>query len=171
MGRLDGFILSRGEGRTIPLPAAAITFKATGETGTGDPFVAEMAAEPAFPGPGPHVHREHQELFYVLEGRFDFLVGDRTVRAEAGAFVVVPPHVVHDFRNPGPGLARALGIVTPGGFDRYFEKFHEMLTDGTWSPESFGRLRAEFATDELEIMWNSSPAGEAGTVFAKENAL
>src|SRR5437762_2224933 len=51
------------------------------------------------PGPGPHVHHEHVDAFYIVEGELQFRVGPdiETVRAPAGTFVLVPPSVVHGF--------------------------------------------------------------------------
>lgn len=67
--------------------------------------------EPGERGPGPHVHRRHTDAFYVLEGELECRVGPgakTVVRAPAGTFVAVPPHVVHTFANAGAGEARFL---------------------------------------------------------------
>jgi quercetin dioxygenase-like cupin family protein len=62
-------------------------------------------------GVAPHVHREHADAFYVLEGEMDFHLAGETVRASAGWFVLSPPGVVHGF---GPGTARMLNFHAPG---------------------------------------------------------
>jgi quercetin dioxygenase-like cupin family protein len=62
-------------------------------------------------GVAPHVHREHADAFYVLEGGMDFHVAGESVRAAAGWFVLSPPGVVHGF---GPGSARMLNFHAPG---------------------------------------------------------
>jgi len=62
-------------------------------------------------GVRPHVHREHADAFYVLEGEMDFYVAGETVRASAGWFVLSPAGVVHGF---GPGTARMLNFHAPG---------------------------------------------------------
>src|SRR5512144_35192 len=61
-------------------------------------------------GPDPHVHREHTDAFYVLEGELTFAVGPRADRVVTGpgGFVAVPPGVVHTFANHGPAEARWL---------------------------------------------------------------
>ena len=59
----------------------------------------------------PHIHREHADAFYVLEGEMDFHVAGKTVRASAGWFVLSPPGVVHGL---GPGSARMLNFHAPG---------------------------------------------------------
>jgi quercetin dioxygenase-like cupin family protein len=64
----DGGVLPPGEGKGFPLPGARIVFKVWGEHEPGNHDVAEFTAEPGFRGPQPHIHRVHEELFYVLEG-------------------------------------------------------------------------------------------------------
>src|SRR5512133_258674 len=41
-------------------------------------------------GPPPHTHREHEETFYVLEGEFEFFIGDDRAAAPTGTLIVVP---------------------------------------------------------------------------------
>lgn len=75
-------------------------------------------------GPGPHVHHEHVDAFYVLDGQLVFETGPepRTrVVAAPGTFVLVPPEVVHTFRNEGPGDARFLNVHAPS------RDFHRQL--------------------------------------------
>src|SRR4051812_43597584 len=54
-------------------------------------------------GPDPHVHREHTDSFYVLEGELRFEVGPDLgpVRVGPGGFVAAPANVVHTFVNDG----------------------------------------------------------------------
>ncbi len=77
--------------------------------------VNEVDVGPEFQGPGPHFHKEHVDAFYVLEGTLEFINGEKTVRAEAGTSVAVPPGIVHGFTNAGPGRARYLNIHAPDG--------------------------------------------------------
>jgi mannose-6-phosphate isomerase-like protein (cupin superfamily) len=144
-------IVTPGTGRVIQLPGATIEFKTTSDAAAA---VAEMTAGTEFRGPMPHIHRVHHELFYVLEGHFDFLVGEHAHRFEAGSFIDVPTGVVHDFRNPGPGPARLLAIANPGGLQSYFEEVEEMLLAGTFTLEGLEELRLRYDTDEVAIDWS-----------------
>jgi quercetin dioxygenase-like cupin family protein len=70
-------------------------------------------------GPDPHVHHEHVDAFYVLDGELGFKLGpDREhVELGAGALVAAPPNFVHTFLNSSDGDVRFLNIHTPdGGF-------------------------------------------------------
>src|SRR5918999_1384425 len=83
--------------------------------------VNEVNRSGPFEGAGPHFHKEHVDVFYVLEGELEVLNGTETVRAGPGTSVVVPPGIVHGFR--GAGDARYLNIHAPdGGFIEYIRR-------------------------------------------------
>ena len=68
---------------------------------------------------GPHVHHEHIDAFYVLEGELTFEIGReaQTITVPSGGFVAVPPEVAHSLRNGSDRPARWLTIHAPdGGF-------------------------------------------------------
>ena len=66
----------------------------------------------------PHVHADEDDAFYIIEGELTFDLGDETVAAPPGTFVLVPPGVSHGFRNDGATPVRMLNIHAPAGFDR-----------------------------------------------------
>jgi gentisate 1,2-dioxygenase len=80
---------------------------------------------PGSPGPRPHLHRDHQEAFYVLEGALTVRVGQRKITAPAGSFVVVPRGVVHQPSNPGTEPTRVLLLFSPAGMGGFFEEAAE----------------------------------------------
>jgi mannose-6-phosphate isomerase-like protein (cupin superfamily) len=81
-------------------------------------------------GPELHVHREHTDAFYVLEGELTFALGPAAeqIRAPAGSFVAVPPNVVHSFANEGSADARWLNLHAA---DTGFAAYMRALRDGT----------------------------------------
>ena len=91
-------------------------------------FLARTADTPRFTfgiieiAPGreldAHVHSDEDDSFYILAGEMTFVLGDRTVAAPAGTFVLVPPGVRHGFRNDGPEPVRMVNVHAPAGFDR-----------------------------------------------------
>jgi quercetin dioxygenase-like cupin family protein len=74
------------------------------------------------PGKGPplHVHRHETEIFYVLEGQFEFRIGDQVVTGGPGTNAVCPRDIPHTFRNVGSGAARLLLTIIPGHFLNFF---------------------------------------------------
>lgn len=144
-------IVGAGSGRVIKLPGATMEFKTVSDAALN---VVVGTVEAEFPGPMPHIHRVHHESFYVVEGTFDFLVGEDAHRLEAGSFIDVPTGVLHDFRNPGPGPARLLAIVNPGGIQSYFEEAEAMFLSGTFTLEGLERLRLRYDTEEVAVDWS-----------------
>ena len=73
-------------------------------------------------GPDLHVHREHIDAFYVLEGELTFGVGPDgdPVRVGPGGFVAVPPDVAHGFANESDAEVCWLNFHAPDkGFAAY----------------------------------------------------
>src|SRR5919108_2672331 len=61
-----------------------------------DLIVSRFRYEPGEEGPDPHVHRQHTDAFYVLEGEVDFGLGPDITRINGGPRPVPlpPPHVL-----------------------------------------------------------------------------
>ncbi len=71
--------------------------------------VVEFAAPRGF-GPPLHLHREEDELFYVIEGSVRFRLGEQEVTGETGAVLALPLGVAHTFQVESP-TARFLTVV------------------------------------------------------------
>jgi quercetin dioxygenase-like cupin family protein len=84
---------------------------------------------PGREGASLHVHREHSDLFYVLEGELTVRLGpeDRQVIVPAGSVARVPPGVVHGFRNASDADVRYLNFHVPG---QRFTDYMRGLRDG-----------------------------------------
>lgn len=70
-------------------------------------------------GPAPHRHG-YLEIFYVLDGGYDFEVQGRNLHLETGGLVKIPPSVVHSFKSDGARRSRLLTIAIPGGLEEFF---------------------------------------------------
>jgi mannose-6-phosphate isomerase-like protein (cupin superfamily) len=108
-------------------------------------------------GPDLHVHHEHTDAFYVLEGELTFELGpdSQKVRMGAGGFVAVPPHVGHSFVNEGDVDAKWLNFHAPEhGFGDFLRTLREG-TPGQW--DSFDMPADGGLSPELVVV---SPPGE-----------
>ena len=81
--------------------------------------VAEISSAPGEFVPR-HLHRREDEMFYVIEGTYEFDLDDGPVAAPAGTFVHVPKGVMHGFANRSNLPARLVDYHTPGGFEKFF---------------------------------------------------
>jgi quercetin dioxygenase-like cupin family protein len=96
------------------------------------------------------VHRQHEETFYVLEGEFVFQLGTQTVKATAGTFVFVPRDVPHAFENIGNQPGRILGIMTPGGYEKFFEELAQ-LPPGPPDRAKFQEIFEKYDQETVEL--------------------
>ena len=150
-----GIVLGPGEGRTIP-GTDAITLKATGELTGGSIGFLEATSSPGY-GPPRHIHRSHDELFYVLEGEFLFLVGERQVSATPGTFVFVPRGTVHAAKVIGNEAGKVLIAYVPGGLEHSFEEFAQARAEqGEDANRGTGRGRT---AEEINQKYDSEFVG------------
>ena len=118
-----GIFVGPDDGKALPNPiGGAMVVKIRDEDTAGAYSVHDNTIPPGSPGPRPHIHRRHEEAFYVLEGQLTVRVGPRTITAPAGSFVVVPRGTVHQPSNPGTQPTRVLLVFSPAGLERLFEK-------------------------------------------------
>ena len=94
--RTGALVLGPNEGEHSHFLNNLATIKvATGDAPSGLTAV-EFRAPRDF-GPPLHVHREEDEMFYVLDGSVIFTADGVEQRADAGALVLVPSGVTHTF--------------------------------------------------------------------------
>jgi quercetin dioxygenase-like cupin family protein len=119
VGPRDGLLIPGPDGITLKATGEAITLKAAGEQTGGAIGLLEVRTRPGF-GPPRHIHHDADELFYVLSGEFQFLVGEQLSRAEPGTLVFIPRGTVHATRAVSAEPGRALAGFIPGGQERAF---------------------------------------------------
>ena len=130
----ESIVLQPGEGEMMSVVGNELTLKAVSED-TGDAFsIMEYTAGPGFGGPPLHVHRKMIETFYVLEGELTLRVGERTVVLAPGGFVLVSTGTAHTFSNPGTVPTKFLLVISPAGFEKYFEELHEAVAERGYPP-------------------------------------
>jgi quercetin dioxygenase-like cupin family protein len=82
--------------------------------------LSEFDYGPGQRGASPHVHHDHSDAFLVLGGELELTFESGPLRASAGTFALVPPHVVHSFDNTSDASARFFNIHAPScGFGAY----------------------------------------------------
>jgi quercetin dioxygenase-like cupin family protein len=79
-----------------------------------------VAVPPRWEGPPLH-HHAFDETFHVLEGELTFHLGGELRTAAAGQLAFAPGGEVHTLANLADAPARYLLVITPAGFERYFE--------------------------------------------------
>ncbi|CAA9484680.1 MAG: hypothetical protein AVDCRST_MAG05-1509 [uncultured Rubrobacteraceae bacterium] len=158
-----GVFVGPADGRDLTNPiGGAMVVKVRDEHTAGAYSVHDNTIPPGAPGPRPHLHRGHEEAFYVLEGELTVRVGPRRIVAPAGSFVVVPRGVAHRPSNPGQYPTRVLLIFSPAGMDRFFEEAAEgrmpLAGPPPTDPEVLARL--ETFTEKYGYEFAELPAEE-----------
>jgi mannose-6-phosphate isomerase-like protein (cupin superfamily) len=73
-------------------------------------------------GPPPHIHHREDETFQILEGEYEWTVGDKKFLAGQGSTIFAPREIPHTYRYVGKTPGRLLCVMTPAGFEGFFEE-------------------------------------------------
>jgi quercetin dioxygenase-like cupin family protein len=75
--------------------------------------VGEAGIEAGGQAPGRHVHRDHDEHIYVIDGTLTVEIDGERTEVHGGQFVTLPKGIPHVFGNLSDGPVRCLGITGP----------------------------------------------------------
>jgi len=120
-------------GQTLdnPVSGERITFRRTAADTDGELLEIDLELAPDGHVPGKHVHPVQEERFEVLTGTMRFRTGRKTVVAEAGDVVTVPPGVSHKFENGGGETAHVRVQVRPAlRMEQLFETAVALANEG-----------------------------------------
>ena len=117
---------------------------------------------------GPHVHHEHTDAFYVLEGELTFELGREaeTIMVSSGGFVAVPAGVAHSLRNGSDRPARWLTIHAPGGG---FAAFMRGVRDGIKVEWDISTVGAGVGLPASKAIISPGGRGRPGFLTAKSS--
>jgi quercetin dioxygenase-like cupin family protein len=100
----------------------------------------EVALAPKQMGPAPHLHKELDELMYVLEGTATVMIGEDIYEVKAGGWNFRPRGIVHSFWNASDKPLRFVDCFFNQNFEDYLEDlFHKIIPDmvkNNLTPES-----------------------------------
>src|SRR2546423_5701794 len=80
-------------------------------------------------GPPPHIHHREDETFQVLEGEYEWTVGGERFIAQKGATIFAPRGIPHTYRYIGKTPGRLMCVITPSGFEGFFEEIGAMTPE------------------------------------------
>lgn len=88
----------------------------------------EVAVAPKQMGPSPHVHKNLDELMFVLEGTATVMIGEEIYEVQAGGWNFRPRGIVHSFWNASDTDLRFLDFFFNQNFEDYLEElFHSII--------------------------------------------
>ena len=138
-------IIGPTDGEAVTLQTIGVRFMIP-STDTGTRFsLVEHPMPPRRLAAPVHKHSREDEYSYVLEGRMGALLGDDVVEAGPGDLVYKPRGQWHTFWNAGDEPCRILEIISPGGFERYFEELVDLRARPT--PEAVAEIAARYGLE------------------------
>ena len=129
----EGFLGSIGVRFMVDGPEAAERFSLVEH-----PMSSRALAAPL------HLHTREDEYSFVLEGRMGALLGDDVVEAGPGDLVFKPRNQWHTFWNAGDEPCRILELISPAGFERFFEELSDLGGAINADPDELTALGARY---------------------------
>ena len=122
LGKAVAHVAPREGTRSLWVLGELLTCKVPSQQTSGAYSLFEVTTHPGA-GPPPHIHHREDESFYMIEGEYEFLSGEETLRVGAGSLIYVPKGTLHAHKNVGEGVGRMLITQTPGGlYEHFFEE-------------------------------------------------
>jgi mannose-6-phosphate isomerase-like protein (cupin superfamily) len=129
--RFDGTkgprIIGPRDGKFVDLRSVGVRFMIWGAESGGTFSLVEHPIPPRTLVAPLHLHEREDEYSYVLEGRMGAQLGEDVVFAEAGDLVFKPRNQWHTFWNAGDTPCRILEIISPAGFEHFFNELGERM--------------------------------------------
>ncbi|MDB5538228.1 MAG: hypothetical protein JWQ65_3103 [Devosia sp.] len=115
----EPIISLEGQHQTIERDGGTDVLLATREQTDGQMGVIILPSK-AGQGPGPAIVQAlGSETWYVLDGTFEFHVGDKIFNGGSGTFISVDAGQPHGYIAKSDG--HILVVYTPGGYEHFFE--------------------------------------------------
>ena len=131
--RFDGStgprIIGPRDGKFVDLRSVGVRFMIWGAESGGGFSLVEHPIPPRTLVAPLHLHEREDEYSYVLKGRMGALLGDDVVFAEPGDLVFKPRNQWHTFWNAGDTPCRILEIISPAGFEHFFNELGEQMAE------------------------------------------
>jgi len=105
------------------------------------------------PGSGNrlHVHRDDDEIAYVLDGALAVRLGDESLEVAAGGIAFLPKGIPHALRNPLEVPSRYLFAAIPGtSLERWFEAVEAAAGNGSLDDKTYRELARKHGLEWLE---------------------
>jgi mannose-6-phosphate isomerase-like protein (cupin superfamily) len=135
-------VTQAGQGEHLQVVTDVVTIKASGRDTSGKILMIEARVPPGGGPPGLHRHYS-AEIFYILEGEFEFTIADvagklSTAKLTAGDTLAVPSLVWHNFKNVGTTPGKFLTIHSPAGMEDFAREIGTPIEDPCNPPQAEG---------------------------------
>ena len=138
-------VVGPNDKRVVEFPLHPLSFLVEGSDLPANFSLVDVEIAPGAPGAPPHVHKNEDEVYYILEGEMTFMLGDKIETAKAGSAVILPRGIMHATWNEGDKPAKALTIISQHSrFEFFFDHIVEEVRKRELNnPMEIGGLVAE----------------------------
>jgi mannose-6-phosphate isomerase-like protein (cupin superfamily) len=151
-------IIGPQDGHAVDLQSLGVRFLVWGAESGGGFSLVEHPIPPRTLCAPLHRHANEDEYSYVLEGRMGALLGDDVVYAGPGDLVFKPRNQWHTFWNAGDAPCRILEIISPAGFEHFFnEVAAQMEAAASGNPAESAESSALDVRYAIEFDYDSVP--------------
>jgi quercetin dioxygenase-like cupin family protein len=147
-------VLGPADGKAGFLGSIGVRFMVDGAQAAGGFALVEHPMSPRALAAPLHRHAREDEYSYVLEGRVGALLGDEVVVGGRGDLIFKPRNQWHTFWNAGDEPARILEVLSPAGFERFFDELVDLGGVTQVAPATLADLCGRY---ELEMDPDSVP--------------
>src|SRR6059058_5490399 len=141
-------IVGPRDGKAGSLGSIGVRFMIdTEETHAGGFALVEHPMPPRRLAAPLHRHSREDEYSFVLEGRMGAVLGDDVIYAEPGELAFKPRDQWHTFWNAGDEPCRILEIISPAGFERFFQELSDLGGALKADPEKLAELNARYGLE------------------------
>src|ERR1700746_217470 len=117
-----GFVVPPGGGSLLSMaPGRSAALKLVGGE-TADSIMLFEETAPSGTETTFHLHRDSDEVAWVLSGEITFKIGDEVTVGGPGTCAFMPRGVPHAWKNTGAETGRVLFLYTPAGAGGFFEE-------------------------------------------------
>ena len=130
MTATKGFVVPAGGGKRLDSPTQGRSFalKLLGRE-TNESIMMFEETLPAGTASLFHLHRDSDEVAWVLAGEITFKIGDEVTVGEPGTCAFMPRNVPHAWKNSGSETGRVLFLYTPAAAGGLVEALSEHRPD------------------------------------------
>jgi quercetin dioxygenase-like cupin family protein len=132
------------EGKAVSMGGVGVIFKLFGKDTGGAFSIVEHPIRPRTLVP-PHMHADEDEFSFVVKGKVGARIGDQIAIAGPGSYILKPRNIPHTFWNPGQTMARLVEIISPPGFEKFFDEASNLFRAAP-DPEKLKELAARYHT-------------------------
>ena len=140
-GRLHGHIKMKGVNSNI------MDLKVSGKDTDGGLSIFEQTSISVGRGTPLHVHHSQDEVFYVVEGKYYFQVGEEKVWLSTGECIFLPRKVPHAWTQVSEKGKMTVTFHPAGKMEEFFLTMSNLIDNA--GPEEIARI---FTENEMQIV-------------------